>query len=124
MGHRAAELAGTPTVYETTMNRDAVVRFMQEAKAAGAEGVDFDPDQTDDGNPFGMTEAEITTAVDVSAFLAQKRASISAHASQITDTSFFMTMPPEAFAQAFGTEWFIRKGAPGGIHESELAGLA
>jgi hypothetical protein len=52
-----------------------------------------------------------------------KRASMQCHRSQITDSSFFLQMPPEAFAAAFGTEWFIRVGAPGGITENWLAGL-
>ena len=29
VGHRAAELAGTPRVFEATMNRDAIVRMMR-----------------------------------------------------------------------------------------------
>ena len=92
------------------------------AKEMGQE-VDFDPNQTDDGNPFGMSEDELTTAIDVNAFMDAKRESMKCHASQITDSSFFLQMPPEAFAAAFGTEWFIRVGVPGGITESSLAGL-
>jgi LmbE family N-acetylglucosaminyl deacetylase len=122
VGRRAAELAGTPYVYEATMNRDAVVRFMTMAKEMGQD-VDFDPNQTDDGNPFGMPEDELTTAIDVTEFVGAKRASMQCHRSQITDSSFFLQMPPEAFAAAFGTEWFIRVGAPGGITEDWLAGL-
>lgn len=122
VGRRAAEIARTANVYEATMNRDAVVRFMELAKASGQE-VDFDPNSTDDGNPFGMSEAELTTAIDVSGFVGRKRASMKCHSSQITDSSFFLQMPDDAFAQAFGTEWFIRVGSPGGISEDWLAGL-
>jgi hypothetical protein len=32
-------------------------------------------------------------------------------------------MPPEMFAAAFGHEWFVRVGAPAGIHEDALADL-
>ena len=70
-----------------------------------------------------MPEAAITTSVDVSGFVERKRASIMAHASQVTDSEFFLKMPPEMFNQTFSTEWFIRKGAPPGIHEVMLAGL-
>ena len=59
----------------------------------------------------------------MTAWVDRKRASMTCHASQITDSSFFLQMPPEAFAQAFGTEWFRRVGAAGGITESWLAGL-
>jgi LmbE family N-acetylglucosaminyl deacetylase len=52
----------------------------------------------------------ITTTVDVRAWLDRKRAAMAAHASQIGDDSFFLQMPPDAFAAAFGQEWFIRRG--------------
>jgi len=32
---------------------------------------------------------------------------MAAHRSQIGPDSFFFKMPPEVFAAAFGTEWFI-----------------
>jgi LmbE family N-acetylglucosaminyl deacetylase len=64
--------------------------------------------------------AAITTRVDVTDVLPIKRASLAAHASQIDETSFFLAMPDELFARAFGTEWFIRRGAPPGTRESWL----
>jgi LmbE family N-acetylglucosaminyl deacetylase len=117
VGHRAAELAGTPAVFEATMNRDHFGRVMAMAAESGMPEREetFDPnDPADDGNPMGMTDEEITHAVDVMAYLDVKRESMRAHRSQITDTSFLLDMPAEAFAAAFGTEWFIKPGAPGG----------
>jgi len=117
VGHRAAELANTPTVFEATMNRDAVIRSMQAARESGIElggpdDPDFDPEgPADDGNPFGMTEAEITHAVDVTEYLPAKRKSLSCHKSQVTDIGFFLQMSDEVFAASFGTEWFIKRGA-------------
>lgn len=119
VGHRAAALArdaGVPVrLLEATANRDQMVRLAERARELGLpigeadEG--FDPDApADDGNPFGEPESAITLAVDVSGHLAAKRASIACHASQITDTSFFLQLPEEAFAAAFGTEWFIEPG--------------
>ena len=120
VGHRAAELAGTPTVFESTMNRDAMVRMMTAAGIDGP-GDDFDPDgPSDDGNPFGTPEAQLTHQVDVGAWIDRKRASIAAHNSQVGDSSFFLQMPPEAFLMAFGTEWYIRKGAQPGLREGWL----
>ncbi len=116
VGHRAAALArgaGVPVrLVETTVNRDQIVRLAERAHELGlpfGEGDEgFDPDApADDGNPFGEPESAITLAVDVSDHVAAKRASIACHASQITDTSFFLQMPEEAFALAFGTEWYI-----------------
>jgi LmbE family N-acetylglucosaminyl deacetylase len=126
VGKRAAELAATPYVYEATMNRDHMARLMGAAREMGVEVPDFGDDDapgTDDGNPFGMPEAELTTAIDVTAFVANKRAAMRAHASQITDGSFFLEMPDEIFSMSFGTEWFIRQGHPAGITEHSLAGL-
>jgi LmbE family N-acetylglucosaminyl deacetylase len=67
-----------------------------------------------------MLESELTHAVDVSAYLTAKRESLRAHRSQITDTSFFLEMPDEAFDQSFGTEWFILKGAEPGLRPGWL----
>jgi LmbE family N-acetylglucosaminyl deacetylase len=111
VGVRAAELAGVERVFEATMNRDAMRRQFAMLAEAGMP-VDWNPDDpADDGNPVGMPEAELTHAVDVRRFVAQKKASISCHASQTTDAGFFMHMSDEEFAEAFSTEWFIRRGA-------------
>ena len=40
----------------------------------------------------------------------------------MTDSSFFLEMPEEGFTAAFGTEWFIHKGVPPGIHEDGWSG--
>jgi LmbE family N-acetylglucosaminyl deacetylase len=125
VGHRAAELAATPFVYEATLNRDAMRRMVDIGRAAGMDTEGFDVDgPADDGNPIGTPEAELTTAVDVSAFIEHKRASIGCHRSQVTDTGFFLSLPPDAFRMMAGTEFFVRKGAPPGIHEQDLAGMA
>ena len=127
VGHRAAELAGTPRVFEATMNRDHIVRMMAMARemglgdgAAGPED-DFDPaGPADDGNPFGMSEDELTHAVEVAEWLHLKRASMRCHGSQISDSSFFLEMPDEAFAGSFGIEWFIERGAEPGVRNGWL----
>jgi LmbE family N-acetylglucosaminyl deacetylase len=62
----------------------------------------------------------ITTTIDVRAHLDAKRASMRAHASQISDDSFFLAMPPEAFEQGFGYEWFIRHGVPHDHQDDDL----
>jgi len=108
VGVRAAELAGTQRVYESTANRDAVQNGLREAESMGVEMPgDLDPDAFAD---FGVTDAEITTEIDVTDFLDVKRASMRAHASQISEASFFLAMPDEFFARAFGQEWYIRRG--------------
>ncbi len=66
--------------------------------------------QIDEDTDMGSPEAIITHALDVSEFVGTKRDAMRAHASQIADTNFFLAMPEEAFALAFGTEWFIAHG--------------
>lgn len=119
VGLLAAERAGTPRVYEATMNREQIRRMMEEAVAAGTIPPEEVPDVTQEST-FGRPESALTTAVDVRAHLAQKRASMAAHASQIDEQSFFLAMPESAFEAAFGTEWYIRHGEPGGLRESDL----
>jgi len=115
VGVRAAELAGTPKVLEATMNRSLIVELQRAAAQMADDGAtvdqDFDPEApADDGNPFGSAVHEITLSVDVKPYLAQKRAALGCHRSQISETSFFSQMPDEVFTLAFGTEWFIERG--------------
>jgi LmbE family N-acetylglucosaminyl deacetylase len=119
----ADELPGL-RVFEATMNRDEIRRQMAMARESGEifvppeeEGGDeFDPDgPMDDGNPMGMSEDELTLVVDVAPYVEQKRQAIAAHGSQVTDSSFFLQMPHEAFTFAFGREWFIEHGRPPGL---------
>ena len=111
VGRRAGELAGVPFVFQSTMNRDAIVRSMRERPAEFAEleaegkgpGID---ENTDMGSP----ESLITHAIDVSGYVDHKRRSMQCHESQISPDDFFLAMPEEGFRQAFGTEWFIAEG--------------
>jgi LmbE family N-acetylglucosaminyl deacetylase len=126
VGMRAAELAGTPRVYQNTMNRDHLERgraaFAEQAAAAGIDVPDLD--DLDDTGDWGKPESVITAAVDVTPYLEDKRRAMRAHASQISESSFFLAMPDEAFSYGFGTEWFIRDGQGPGITETDLlAGL-
>lgn len=111
VGHRAAALAGVDEVYECTLNRDFFVRAIGLAKEAGID-LDWDPTApADDGNPMGEPDGVITHHIDVRDYRHVKRAAIACHASQVTDSSFFLEMSDEMFATAFSTEWFIRVGA-------------
>lgn len=140
VGVRAAELAGTPVVLQATMNRDVVMAGIAEARAeaesAGTEPAGTAPDGVatgDGGDPseegngmgpgssdipdrvpedFGEPAANITHAIDVSGSIGAKRAAMAAHASQIPEDSWFLSMDAERFGMAFGTEWFVRLGRP------------
>jgi LmbE family N-acetylglucosaminyl deacetylase len=116
VGLLAAELAGTPKVFQATINRDEVIRMMKAMpRPEGVEVPDFEGDES-----FGMPESRITCVVDVSDFVTHKRAAMRAHASQIADDHFMLQMPDDVFAKAFGREWFIRDGQGPGVTEAEL----
>ncbi len=124
VGMRAAEIAGTPRLYQSTMNRDEMRRLMAVAAQAELMGDGDGPDEREIES-MGTPEAELTTRVDVTPWIAAKRAAMRAHSSQIAADSFFLALPDEAFAAAFGTEWFVHVGRPPGTpYENDLFGGA
>jgi LmbE family N-acetylglucosaminyl deacetylase len=124
VGVRAAELAPTRLVYESTINRDHVRRLIEDQIANGNKKLPggLDPDDLPDPEDtnFGSPESVITTVVDVRDFVERKRAAMVAHASQIAESHFFLKMPPDVFREAFGYEFFIRRGAPPGARDADL----
>jgi LmbE family N-acetylglucosaminyl deacetylase len=81
---------------------DRVMSSLQEL------GVEMPEDE--DGSwreKLAAVERRITTTVDVSAYVAQKREALAAHASQISE-SFFAKLPEHVFDEAFGQESFIK----------------
>ena len=117
VGVRAAELAGTPRVYESTIDRERVKILVAAAVAAG-EPVPVDDDLFYE--TLGVPSSMITTRVDVTGFLQAKRKAMAAHASQISETSYFLNMNDDAFALAWGIESYVRQGAPEGTDETWL----
>lgn len=124
VGLRAAELAGVPRVYQLTSNRDHLMRGIEQFRAQAAAAGTPIPDDVEPPADLGKPESEITAAFDVSDLADAKRASMRAHASQIAENSFWLTMPDDAFRYAFGTEWAIRDGQGPGITETDpMAGI-
>jgi LmbE family N-acetylglucosaminyl deacetylase len=118
VGLRAAELAGVPVVVQGTINRDLVREAMSRAAEMGVDAPDVPLDDTppegasaEEGVTlavtFGKPQAELTHVVDVSSVVGRKRSSMLAHASQIGVDHFMASMPEEAFAFVFGSEWFL-----------------
>jgi LmbE family N-acetylglucosaminyl deacetylase len=127
VGKRAAELADVAVVVQGTINRDTIAEAMARAaefgidagddsSAGGAGGIDENSaakiKERASAPDFGKPEAELTHRVDVTGQLDAKRNSMLAHGSQIGPDHFMVSMPPEAFAFAFGTEWFIVDDVP------------
>lgn len=112
VARRAAALCGIDELFEVTLNRDFFAAQFEWSKANGGDN-DFDPrEPADDGNPMGEPESAITHHIDVSAHVDAKRRAIAAHASQASDTGFATELSHESFLRAFGTEWFVKVGAP------------
>ncbi len=119
VGVRAAEIAGVDLVYEATTDRDHFRETMHQiremATSAGVDaGSDEEWEEMEDelaAESFGVSAEFITHRVDVTAALAEKRAAMAAHASQIPPGSFFVSLPDEAFALVSATEWYIQRGA-------------
>ena len=105
VGMAAADLAGTPVVYMATMNRD-FMRSLADRLASS----DWEPPEgsTDGVDTMGEPAERITTEVDVTPWIEQKREAMRAHASQISEDSFFLSMPDDVFATVWGQEWYIR----------------
>jgi LmbE family N-acetylglucosaminyl deacetylase len=136
VGRRGAELAGVERVVQSTMNRTRILEMMARAAEEHPELAEQMQERIDDGaeNPtndmehFGEVEENLTHAIDVSEYVDLKHKCMRAHASQISEESFFMRMPPEVFAVAFGTEWFMeidrRRAADEPLADDLFAGLA
>ena len=116
VGARAAELAGVDRVFQCTMNRTDLIEMSK--LLVPPEGVEVPT--FDDDSDFGSPAELITCRVDVRPWIDRKRKAMQAHASQIADDHFMLTMPEPAFTLAFGTEWFIREGQGPGITETDV----
>ena len=107
----AAESTGTPLLL-ATIDREFLSGGIELARSIGVEVPDgFVPD---DLSSWYTPNAEITHVVDVSGVIDARRASMAAHATQTTGAidsvrtlAVFLGLPPEIFALAFGSEWYV-----------------
>jgi LmbE family N-acetylglucosaminyl deacetylase len=111
--------------YEAAFRRSSFQKVMAALRELGEDTGDFEEPSAEARQQMDDEEARITTSIDITSVLPQKRAALLAHASQITD-SWFSKIPESVAAEAFGHESFIRvadtTGAP--VPETDLfAGL-
>lgn len=106
VGLRAAQMAATPEVVEGTLSRSQAARLVRFAAGADITDMTLDVDPGD----FGTPDELVTDRIDVRAYLDRKRRAMAAHASQVAETSVFLSMPPETFAAVWGEECVIRRG--------------
>lgn len=120
VGVRAADLAGTPALYQATINRDAILALMAQAAELGLLREDGTGPSPEEMATIGLPADEITTILDVTAYTGAKQAAMRCHRTQVGDMAFFLAMPADTFTQAFGREWFVRMRAPEGTPENHL----
>jgi N-acetyl-1-D-myo-inositol-2-amino-2-deoxy-alpha-D-glucopyranoside deacetylase len=110
-------------LYYSVFARSAMHAFAERLRAAGIE-TPFDGPAEGDTPPseptFGVSDERVTTTVDVSAFVADKRAALASHATQMGPEQFFMRLPEPLFADVFGREAFQRVAGPGQTPEDDL----
>jgi LmbE family N-acetylglucosaminyl deacetylase len=109
----AAELAGVPTVYGATVDRE-YLHFVESHVVAEAALVE---DLGLVRSHIGVSTVEVAVALDVRPMLDRKRAAIAAHASQIPESASVLQLPDHHFADVYGWEWFVRWGPPGPLDE-------
>lgn len=106
--HRAAVLAGVPTVYDATVDREYLhfveTHLVEEAALTGDLGLVR--------SHIGVATVDVTNALDVRPWLATKRAAMAAHASQIPESTSALRLPEGHFSDVYGWEWYVRTGPP------------
>jgi LmbE family N-acetylglucosaminyl deacetylase len=104
--HRAAALAGVPTVYDATVDREYLhfveTHLVEEAALTGDLGLVR--------SRIGVATVDITTTIDVRPWLEHKRAAMAAHASQIPESTSALQLPQHHFRDVYGWEWYVRTG--------------
>jgi LmbE family N-acetylglucosaminyl deacetylase len=111
-------------LYYAVIPRSEFRRFADRLREVGME-LPFEPEaESEDAIPFGVSDDQVTTWIDVSAYVTTKRTALAAHRTQMGPEQWFMRLPEELFAEAFGRETFQRIAGPGEMPESDLfAGL-
>jgi LmbE family N-acetylglucosaminyl deacetylase len=113
----AAAGAGTATVYEATVDREHLhfveTHLVVEASGAVPGLLGADPALRMSAWTIGSPTVIIDLSIDVRPFIDRKRAAMAAHASQITGESSARALDDVAFAEVYGTEWYLRSGPPG-----------
>jgi N-acetyl-1-D-myo-inositol-2-amino-2-deoxy-alpha-D-glucopyranoside deacetylase len=107
-------------LYYAVIPRSAMLRFFERLREAGVEVPFSEARESASDPPFGVDDDLVTTFVDVSAYIGAKRAALESHRTQMGPDQFFMKLPQELFAEAFGRESFQRIAGPGATPESDL----
>jgi len=92
-------------LYYTAFPREGLLRLRDELQARGI-ALPFGEDEDFDPTSFTVPDDEITTRVDVGAYVAQKQAALHVHRTQIGAEHFTQRMPADLAPLMWGTESF------------------
>jgi len=92
-------------LYYTAVAQSAMVQFGAKLREAGVQSP-VDGDAEAEEHPWGTPDHLVTTVVDVTPYVEQKRAALFAHATQMGPDVFFSKIPPALFHELFGQETF------------------
>ncbi|MGE3270300.1 MAG: PIG-L family deacetylase [Chloroflexota bacterium] len=107
-------------LFYTAVSKSGVREFSRRIRELGQEGPGGDGDE---GEPsWGVPDELITTHVDVSAHIEQKRRALFAHATQMGPEVFFAKLPEPVFHEMFGREAFrlVQSRTSGPLPTSDL----
>lgn len=110
-------------LYYTAVARSAMLKFGERLRELGVVGPGGDGEAASGPDPeWGTPDELVTTVVDVSAHVEQKRLALFAHATQMGPEVFFAKIPQPAFHQMFGQEQFqlVKARVPSAPPESDL----
>lgn len=112
-------------VYFSTLPKSGLLRLAKLMSDLGVENPFGEFSRLEDV-PMGADDHELGAVLDVSRHLERKMEALHQHRSQLDPQSFFLTLPAELQAEAFGTEWFIRHRSDvsaDGVEDDLFAGL-
>lgn len=93
-------------LYYTVLPRSRLQRLSEALRQRGI-APPFGSEERDPAD-FTVPDEQVTTYVDVRAYLSQKRAALTAHRTQVGIDHFLLTLPEDVLAEAFGSETFQR----------------
>lgn len=113
--------------YPLTWSRD----FVRSLRAAGIDAPGSAPTGADAGpdvREVGVADELVTTAIDVRAYIATKRAALACHRTQMPPSHFLMRMAPDLAERLWAKEFFSREAGPtdvpaGALETDLFAGL-
>ncbi|RJL32679.1 PIG-L family deacetylase [Bailinhaonella thermotolerans] len=117
VGVRAAELAGTPTVLEATVDRDLLLRGLRLLSRVYRLPPEFDIRAFERAY---TPRSRITHRIKVGRYAKAKRAAMAAHVTQTTGgdgertLAALLRIPGPLFRLIMGTEWYVRRDAAPG----------